>query len=123
MRFEMNLIHRCTLVRPGQKTGIDSYGRPIYEEMLKPDVPCRVDQFQHEVARDEFGLEYAVESVLFLSPFHILNESMKVRDIKDQEGRIILPGLFLCHKIMPVFDRKGLHHYEVLLVKEGGQDG
>jgi hypothetical protein len=123
MRFEMNLIHRCTLVRPGQKTGVDPYGRPLYEEVLKPDIPCRVDQLQHEVARDEFGLEYTTEYILFLSPYHVLNESMRARDIKDRDGRIILPGIFLFQKTNPVFDRKGLHHYEVLLAKEGAHDG
>ncbi|MBH8599074.1 MULTISPECIES: hypothetical protein [unclassified Thermoactinomyces] len=123
MRMELNFIHRCTLVTKGQQTGFDPYGRPIFDERLKPDVPCRVDQFNEEARWDDFGFEYGVSYVLFLGPDLVLDETMKVRDIVDRVGRLVFPGLFLFQQIQPVFGRKGIHHYEVFLKKEGNEDG
>lgn len=118
MRFDRNLIHRCTLVNPGQVIGKDPYGRDIVQDVPIPDVHCRIDQIKRRVSIDSYGVDIIVENILFLGPSQQLMDLTKVKDINDQKGNTILSGTFTVENINPVHGRLSLHHYEVTLKKE-----
>lgn len=123
MRFERHLIHRCTLVKPGQVIGQDPYGRDIYGNVSIPNVICRLDQMRKRVSTDERGTDFIVENVLFLAASQAIEPIMKVQDIKDLQGNIVSSGIFSIQNINPAYGRVRLHHYEVTLQKEGEGDG
>lgn len=123
MRFERRLIHRCTLVKPGQVIGQDPYGRDIYGDVPIENVSCRLDQMRKQVSVDGYGIDYIVENVLFLTASQAIEPSMKVQDIKDLQGNIVAAGVFSIQKINPAYGRVRLHHYEVTLQKEGDSSG
>lgn len=123
MRFDRLLIHRCTLVKHGQVTGQDPYGRDIIEDVPIENVPCRLDQLQKRVSTDERGTDFITENVLFLSASQQVEPSMKVHSIKDLRGNDVVPGIFGIQNIKPIYGRIRLHHYEVTLQKEGESSG
>lgn len=123
MRFERHLIHRCTLINPGQVTGQDPYGRDIVEDVPIENVPCRLDQVKKRVSVDERGVDFIVEDVLFLPASQQIEPNMKVQDIKDLQGNVVASGIFTFQSINPIYGWVRLHHYEVALQKEGESSG
>jgi hypothetical protein len=115
MIFERNLVHRCTLVKPGVEVGKDPYGRPIYEDVEIANVACRADQIRRRVSSDESGVDYILENMLFFSAQTELTESMKIKQIQDDTRHPVLSGTFGIQNIRPIYGRIRLHHYEVIL--------
>ncbi len=118
MRFENLLIHRCTLINPGQVTGKDPYNRDIIEDVNIHGVHCRVDQIKRRLSNDTYGVDIIVENILYLSATQQINDSMKVTDLQDIEGKIVLPGTYKANNVNPIHGRIRLHHYEVTLKGE-----
>jgi hypothetical protein len=123
MRFERNLIHRCTLVLTGQKIGETEYGKPIYGELPVEDVPCRAEQITRRVSRDQYGVDLITENILFLGADQQIPSNTKVRDIRDLKDRPVLEGIYTVEKAQPIYSRVRLHHYEVTLQKESDGSG
>jgi hypothetical protein len=120
MRFERLLTHLCTISLPIDVIKKDPYNRPIYKERPTPDVPCRVDQIKRSVSVDTNGVDNIVDNVLFLSPTSHVGESMKIMNIIDKNGEVVLAGTFKVEHINPIWRRNRLHHYEITLKKESG---
>ncbi|PEE43841.1 hypothetical protein COM71_24310 [Priestia megaterium] len=123
MRFERNLIHRCALVLTGQKIGETEYGKPIYGELSVEDVPCRAEQITRRVSRDQYGVDFITENILFLGADQQIPSNTKVRDIRDLKDRSVLEGIYTVEKARPIYSRVRLHHYEITLQKESGGSG
>lgn len=119
MRFERLLIHRCTLISPGQVVGKDRYNRDIREDVPVANVPCRVDSITRRVANDQNGEDIVVQNVLFLLGTQEVVDTMTARDIRDLEGNAVLDGTFSFQDINPIYGRVRLHHYEIALQREG----
>jgi len=123
MRFERNLIHRCTLVLPKQKIGETEYGKPIYRDLPVKNVPCRSTEIKRIVSRDQYGVNFITENILFLSASQDVEEEMKVKDITDRDGKPVLMGTYRTEECKPIYGRVRLHHYEVTLQKESDGNG
>ncbi|MBO0962344.1 hypothetical protein J1P26_21815 [Neobacillus sp. MM2021_6] len=119
MRLERLLIHRCTLINPGQVVGKDAYNRDIIEDVPTPNVHCRIDQIKRRMSNDSNGVDIIVENVLFLSASEQINDAMTIKDIVDKDGNSVLSGIFKVDNINPIHGRIRLHHYEVTLKKAG----
>lgn len=118
MIFEKHLIHRCSISVPGDSGETDPYGRPIDESTILANVHCRSDQIRSRESRDESGVDTILTNALFFGPGTVLTQEMKVMDIQDKEGSIILPGTFAITGVFAVYGRRSLHHFEVTLRKE-----
>ncbi|MEH7485550.1 hypothetical protein [Priestia megaterium] len=123
MRFERILTHRCTIVLTGQKIGETEYGKPIYGELPAEDVPCRAEQITRRISRDQYGVDFITENILFLGADQQIPSNTKVRDIRDLKDRPVLEGIYTVEKAQPIYSRVSLHHYEITLQKEGDSDG
>lgn len=118
-RFERLLTHRCTLILKGKVTGQDAYGRDVVEDIEHPETPCRADRIRESKSRDETGVDYVLDYMLFFSANlqeHV-SLDMAVKDVVDEEGNPVLPGDFSIESFIPVYRRKALHHYEATLVR------
>jgi len=115
MSFKGLLIHRCDLVQRNVVTGTDDYGREIYGEAVIPGVKCRADQLRSRASRDESGVDFIVENVVFFGPEIKITEDMTINNILDAEDNPVLDGEFRINNIFTVYGRVFLHHYEVTL--------
>lgn len=116
MSFKRSLIHRCTLVIPGQQTGTDEYNQPVYSDpQTINDVSCRSDQVKKFISRDANGANFITQYVLFTGPDQALDNSMTVKDLKDADGNVVLSGEFTMEDATPCYGRVSMHHYEATL--------
>lgn len=116
--FRRLLIHRCTLIHPGQKTGEDEYGQDIISDVIDSNIICRVDQIRERPSRSETGTDYILTNVLFLPVEAVVSPDMRIQNIFDKSGNSVLTGEFTVLNINPIYDREELHHYEVSLQRE-----
>jgi hypothetical protein len=123
MRFERNLVHRCTLVLTGQKIGETEYGKPIYGEVPIEDVPCRAEQIKRRASVDQYGVDFITENILFLGADQQIPSNTKIKDIRDLKDKPVLDGVYNVEKAQPIYSRVRLHHYELTLQKESDSDG
>lgn len=112
------LIHTCTLIYPGVKTGEDEYGQDIFSDAEYTDIPCRVDQIRERPSTSDTGTDFILTNVLYLTSEANISLDMLIKDIMDKEGNIVLPGSFGVMNLNPIYDREKLHHYEVSLQRE-----
>lgn len=115
MRFESKLIHRCSLLVPGQQSGTDPYGRPILGTAVRGNIKCRADQIRSLESRDENGTDVIMTNLLFFPPYVELRHEMQVVDVLDTKGNPVLEGTFNIQNIFPSYGRRGLRHFEVVL--------
>lgn len=113
--FRRLLIHRCTLITPGQVIGEDEYGQDIVSDVVDRGVACRVDQIRQRPSRDETGTDIILTNVLFLPSEVVVSPEMRIENILDKKGIPVLMGAFAVENILPIYDREKLHHYEVSL--------
>lgn len=113
--FRRLLIHRCTLIHPGQKTGEDDYGNDIISDIVDSNIACRVDQIRERPSTSDTGTDYILTNVLYLPSEAVVSLDMRIEDIFDKHGRQVLPGSFLPLNLNPIYDREELHHFEVSL--------
>lgn len=118
MKFKTTLIHRCTVIHSGQITGQDPYGQDIYDDVKIENVSCRLDSLKNSRSPGETGTDYLTSYMLFFDADMKISMNMKVMDLKDKYGNSILPGEFITDQILPIYDRRKLHHFEVKL-KQG----
>lgn len=118
MRFKTLLIHRCTLLVPGEKVGEDEYGRDIIGTSEFNNVHCRVDQIRLRQMRDEAGTDFVLDNVLYLAADQLISLDTAITDIKDKKGNPVLQGSFSVESMNPIYDQLKLHHYEVALKRE-----
>lgn len=118
------MVHRCDLVLlSDEPTGRDPYGRPIYGETRNSNVPCRLDQIRERVAADDTGNDVILTNVLILGPALQPTSNMTVENIRDEEGRTVVPGTFRVITIHAAYSMRRLHHYELSLTKESAENG
>jgi hypothetical protein len=115
MNFDRHLIHRCTLVHTGIKTGEDDYGRDILEDVRYEGTPCRLDQLRERVGSGDTGSDYIISNMLFLSAKTDVRLDSRFEDIQDKDGNPLIAGSFLVETLNPIYARGRLHHYEVTL--------
>jgi hypothetical protein len=120
MSFSSLLIHECDLIQKNVVVGQDEYGRDIYGESVIPGIRCRADQLRTSSSRDEYGVDFIVENVVFFGPDVQIIEDMTVNNIKDLRGNLVLDGSFIIKDIFTVYGRVFLHHYEVTLQRTDG---
>ena len=123
MSLRRLLIHRCTVINSGVKTGETEYGKPIYGEEVMQDVPCRADQIKQAVTTDTYGTDYTSKNLLFVAPDQAFSETSKFSNIRDQTGNPVLEGEFGIESSKPAYGRRSLHHHEITLKKESGVNG
>lgn len=123
MSLRRLLIHLCTTVTPGQKVGETEYGKPIYKDVAKENVPCRADLIQQNVTTDTYGTDVITKNMLFLSPDETFTDQTRFKEIRDKEGRSILDGSYMMQDSKPAYGKRRLHHHEVLLKKESDSTG
>lgn len=123
MSLRRLLIHLCTTVTPGQKVGETDYGKPIYKDVIKENVPCRADLIQQNVTTDTYGTDVITKNMLFLSPDETFTDQTRFKEIRDKEGRSILDGSYMMQDSKPAYGKRRLHHHEVLLKKESDSTG
>lgn len=123
MSLRRLLIHLCTTVTPGQKTGESEYGKPIYGTIRKENVPCRSDLIRQFKSSDMYGTDIMSTNMLFLKPDESFTEGTVFSDIRDKDGNILLEGTYTVDDIKPAYGRKRVHHYEVSLKKAGDSNG
>lgn len=123
MSLRRLLIHRCTVITSGKKIGETEYGKPIYGDEVTPDVPCRADQIKQAVTSDTYGSDFITKNLLFLEPTQDFSETSRFSDIRDQKGNLILSGSFGLESSKPAYGRRGVHHHEIILKKESGDNG
>jgi hypothetical protein len=115
MRIKNLLIHRATLLIPGEQTGEDSYGRPIFSNPTTKAVACRLDQLTTRVITDEEGKDITVSYVLFLGPNDKVDTNTQVTNVIDKDGNVVADGTFSVVNINAVYSMRNLHHYELQL--------
>lgn len=123
MSLRRLLIHRCTTVTPGQKIGETEYGKPIYGNVTKENVPCRSDLVRQFKSSDMYGTDVMTTNMLFLKPDEIFSEETRFSNIRDKQGNILLEGTYSVEDSNPAFGRRLLHHHEVSLKKESDSNG
>jgi len=123
MSFRSLMIHRCTIIMPGQVVGKDDYNRDIIEDVPVFDVKCRSTQNKRRVSRDQYGVDYITEDVLFLLPSENIEKGMKIKDVVDKHNKPVLQGTYTIEEHKPLYGKVRLHHYELVLKKEGGSSG
>lgn len=116
--FRRLLIHRCTLIHPGQKTGEDDYGQDIISDVSDINVACRVDSIRERPSTSDTGTDYILTNVLYLPSEAVVSLDMRIQDIFDKKGIPVLLGTYAASNINPIYDREKLHHYEVALQRE-----
>lgn len=115
MSFRSLLIHHCDLIQRNVVTGTDDYGRDIYGESIIPGVSCRADKMRASTSRDEYGVDFIIDNVVFFAADIPIQEDMTINNIRDMEGKSVLTGSFGIKEINTIYGRKFLHHYEVTL--------
>lgn len=123
MSLRRLLIHRCTAVTPGQKTGETEYGKPIYGNITKKNVPCRSDLIRQYKSSDMYGTDVITTKMLFLAPDEPFTDQTRFSNIRDKDGNILLEGTYTVEDSKPAYGRKRLHHHEVSLKKESDSNG
>lgn len=123
MSLRRLLIHSCTVTTLGQKVGETIYGKPIYEDVVKENVPCRVDQIKQGVTSDPYGTDFITQNLLVLGPGQTFSETSRFSDIRDKKGNPVLEGSFGIESSKPAYGRRSLHHHEITLKKESGTSG
>lgn len=118
MRLRRLLIHLCTTVTPGQKTGETEYGKPIYGEVRKENVPCRSDLIRQFKSSDMYGTDVVTTNMLFLKPDETFTDQTRFSNIRDKAENVLLEGTYSVEDSKPAYGRKLLHHHEVSLKKE-----
>lgn len=118
MRFESLLVHRCTLIKQNVIIGQDDYGRDIYGQENIPDVHCRFDQIEKRVVKNDNSVDIIIQPILYLAASQEIEETMQIKDIRDKQDNILLPGVYGVKKLSREYSRIRLHHYEVELKKE-----
>lgn len=113
--FRRLLIHRCTLIHPGVKTGEDEYGQDIISDVTDVNIACRVDSIRERPSTSDTGTDFILTNVLFLPSEAVVSPEMRIENIFDKQGREVLIGTFIPLNINPVYDREKLHHFEVSL--------
>ncbi|WP_306010539.1 hypothetical protein [Bacillus sp. MMSF_3328] len=115
MRIKRLLIHRATLLIPGQQNGEDDYGRPIFSEPSEKVVACRLDQLTTRVIQDENGKDITLSYVLILGPDDRVTTDTQVTNVIDKDGFVVAEGTFNVSDIHAVYSLRKLHHYELQL--------
>ena len=123
MSLRRLLVHLCTTVTPGQKIDETEYGKPIYGEVTKVDVPCRSDLVRQFKSSDMYGTDVMTTNMLFLKPDETFTEQTKFSNIRDKQGNVLLEGTYSVEDSKPAYGRKLLHHHEVSLKKESDSSG
>lgn len=118
MNLRRLLIHQCTTVTPGQKTGETEYGKPIYGDITKVNVRCRSDLIRQFKSSDAYGTDVITTKMLFLAPDEEFTEETRFSNIRDKDGNVLLEGTYSVEDSKPAYGRKRLHHHEVSLKKE-----
>lgn len=120
MRIKSLLVHRCdTIFQSEESTETDPYGRPIFSEIKAYDVICRLDSVQERIVPDDTGNDILITHMMTFSPENEPLTNMRIENIRDKHGFIVLRGTFRVVSINPVYGRRVLHHYEVDLTKDG----
>jgi len=120
MRINHTLIHRATIRVPGEQTGKDAYGRPIYSSPTTREIKCRLDQLQVRTSIDAQGQDVIYSYILYVGPDEELNPNLKVLNVVDEQGISVIFGEFSILNIYPVYGRRNLHHYELQLSRGDG---
>lgn len=115
MRLENLLVHRATLLMPGQESGKDAYNRPIFSEPTTKQVKCRLDQLRVRTSTDAEGEDVILSYILFLGPDENIDTDMSIYNVIDKQGNVVVDGTFHVENIHPVYGRRLLHHYEINL--------
>lgn len=115
MRIRNLLIHRATLLIPGQEIGRDAYNRPIFSEPTTKVIRCRLDQMSLTTYTDENGRDVVLSYVLFTGPENRIDSDMQIMDVVDEKNEVVVDGTFTIESIHPAYGRRNLHHYEVQL--------
>lgn len=123
MSLRRLLIHLCTTVTPGQKIGETEYGKPIYGDVKKENVPCRSDLIRQFKTSDMYGTDLVTTNMLFLKPDESFTEKTRFSNIRDKKGNELLAGTYSMADSKPAYGRKLLHHHEVSLKKESDSTG
>lgn|GEM_PF-3216505 len=123
MSLRRLLIHRCTTFTPGQKVGETEYGKPIYKDVVKTDVPCRSDLVKQFKSSDTYGTDVLTTNMLFLAPNETFTEQTRFSDIRDKENNVLLEGTHIVEDSKPAYGLKRLHHHEVSLKKASDSNG
>lgn len=118
MRFESLLVHRCTLIKQNVIIGQDDYGRDIYGQEDIPGVHCRFDQIEKRVTKNDNSVDIIIQPILYLAASQEIEETMQIKDIRDKQDNILLPGVYGVKKLSREYSKIRLHHYEVELKKE-----
>lgn len=116
--FRRLLIHRCTLIHPGQIIGEDDYGQDIVSDVTDKNIACRVDQIRERSSTSDTGTDFILTNVVHLPGEVVVTPDMRIVDIYDDKGIPVLIGSFTVLNIHPIYDREKLHHYEVALQRE-----
>ncbi|MDA4083845.1 putative minor capsid protein [Bacillus cereus] len=117
MRFEGLLIHQCTFIKQNVVIGQDDYGRDIYGEEQIKGIKCRFDKLEKRVTKNDNSIDTIIQPVLYLAASQEISETVKIKDIADQNGISLLPGIYEIQKLTPVYGKIRVHHYEVELKK------
>lgn len=120
MRIESILIHRATVVVPGEETGKDAYGRPIFSLPTTRLIKCRLDHLQQRMSVDEEGRDVLWSYVLFTGPKETFDFNMQITNVIDKEGNVVVDGTFSIEQIFPSYQLSRLHHYELSLSRGDG---
>ena len=123
MSLRRLLSHLCTTVTPGQKIGETEYGKPIYGDVKKENVPCRSDLIRQFKTSDMYGTDVMTTNMLFLKPNEKFTEQTQFSNIRDKQGNELLAGTYSLADSKPAYGRKLLHHHEVSLKKESDSTG
>ncbi|TWT04607.1 hypothetical protein [Planomicrobium sp. CPCC 101079] len=123
MSLRRLLIHSCTTVTPGQHIGETEYGKPIYKDVVKKNVPCRADLIQQTVTSDTYSTDSITKNMLFLGPDSLFDENTRFKEIRDKQGNVILEGSFVMEDSKPAYGKRRIHHHEITLKKESDSSG
>lgn len=117
-RIERFFDHRCTMIIPdGVVIGQDPYGKDITEDKEIKKVPCRVDQIRKRTSRDEYGIDYITQNLLYLGKDKKVDNDSRFKDFVDREGNAVIKGEYRVEEILPAYKRRSLNHYEVTLIE------
>lgn len=115
MLFDETLIHTCEITLPGKvQVGEDSWGRPIYENHEPKTEKCRYNA-KKVYLKDTAGTEQVLEMKLFLLSETAIDPQMSVGNVQDDSGNLLTETNLEVDSIIPRYDDKTLHHYEVFL--------
>ena len=115
MSFDSLLPHTCTIQLPGSEVvGEDDWGRPIYQPIKPYNTPCRYVT-QQVKKRSSKGDATVTETSLLLPKSCQLDIDMKVTNVKDNDGNMIVAEINLLDRILPQTTAKKLHHCKVIV--------